>query len=74
MHGNLKLELTAYGGAHIKRVCEDAVELAAKLGIDVWFEFNGVHVLARPDDHPLMVEKAWDEALSNHSSHAATRR
>lgn len=37
-------------GADIKDACRDAVALAGRPGLTIWFDFNGVKCLARAGD------------------------
>lgn len=63
--GSLWLDVEVSPGSHINDACRDAVGLANKLGLTVWFEFNGVRCGARPgDDWELLVANAHDEMAS----------
>ena len=42
-------------GYSIKEAAPEAVALANKTGITIWFDFNGVRCLARAGDKPDMI-------------------
>ena len=42
-------------GSDIREVADEAVALANKTGITIWFDFNGVRCLARAGDNPDMI-------------------
>ena len=56
-------------GSDIAAACEDAVDLSRRLGIAVWFKFNGVKCLARPDDYPQDIEIAWRNELKSNKNY-----
>ncbi len=64
----LWLSLEVSPGSHINHTCRDAVRIANRLGLTVWFDFNGVHCGARPgDDWELLVANVQD-AMENKRS------
>lgn len=42
-------------GSSIQEAAPEAVALANKTGITIWFDFNGVRCLARAGDNPDMI-------------------
>lgn len=60
---NLFLKVEALAGSEIRRTCDEAIQLADKLGITVEFNFNEVIVLARPGDDYEELAEAWNKAL-----------
>ena len=42
------MDVNAYVGADIQDVAEDACRLSHQTGIDIWFDFHGVRLLANP--------------------------
>lgn len=70
---HLYLRLESYGGTTIDDACKQAVEVAKRTGVHVWFTFNGVDVLARDDDSPEKISQAWEHALRNGYSTASDR-
>lgn len=65
---NLSIEVKVDGGADITAVCREAVSLANHMRLPVWFDFNGVHTLARVGDDPDKVEEAWRKELASSRS------
>ena len=61
---NLWLTVEVAPGSGIERTCDEAVALAEKLGITIWFSFNGVKCLARAGDNPRRLESAWDRVMA----------
>lgn len=66
---NLWLTVEVAPGAGIERTCDDAVALAARTGLSIWFNFNGVKCLAREGDDPRRIEEAWGIALKRPPGH-----
>ena len=55
-------------GTHIKDACQEASDLANKLDVDVWFDFNEVKMLLRPGDNPQNAALEYGKELcSEHS-------
>lgn len=73
--GTLYLDVEVYGGSNIFDTCVDAIELATRIGISIWFNFNSVRCLARPEDDPEKLAAEWERALHSDSSYkfASTR-
>lgn len=46
-------------GTDITNACQDAVALANRTCITIWFDFNGVKCLARPGDNPEGIQASW---------------
>lgn len=46
-------------GSSIDRACRSAVVLANRLGVTVWFDFNGVHCGARRGDDWELLRANW---------------
>lgn len=57
---NLWLTVEVSPGAEIEQTCDDAVAMAARTGVSIWFNFNGVKCLARAGDDPRRIEEAWE--------------
>jgi len=70
----LNFKIDIYAGSDISTVCQEAVALANHLRMGIWFDFNGVHILARVADDPDRVEESWREALAKNYSHASIKR
>jgi len=56
-------------GADISRAAEDAIGLATKLGVTVWFHFNEVLCGASPNGNPVLLAKNYHAALGSKSNH-----
>ena len=52
-------------GADIKDACRDAVVLAGRTGLTIWFDFNGVKCLAHADDDPSRIAAAWEISMKS---------
>ena len=50
-------------GSDIDSITKEAVKLADKLEMTVWFDFNGIKCLARPGDDPLALKQSWEREL-----------
>jgi hypothetical protein len=61
----LWLTVEASPGSDIYTACEEAVALADKLALSVWFDFNGVKVLACRGDDPKRIARSWSESLES---------
>lgn len=68
----LYIEVTIYGGCQIKNALTEMVAMARHLRCGVWADVNNIRTLARPNDDPADLIEAYDRALENHHSHAAT--
>lgn len=66
---NLWLTVQVSPGAHIAMTCDEAVELADKTGLAIWFDFNGVRCLARPGDNPRGIEADWNKKMEMKGDH-----
>ena len=42
-------------GSSIREAADEAVSLATKTGLSIWFDFNGVRCLARTGDRPTAI-------------------
>lgn len=58
----LYLDVQVYGGTDIRLACRDACALANKLGITVWFGFNGKRLHANPDTDWQRLVAGWYKA------------
>lgn len=58
-------ELKCYAGTDIDDACNELVRFATRLGVDVWTDFNGIRVLARPEDNPVELAKAYRGQLQS---------
>ncbi len=74
MSSNLWLTVEVALGAGIEQTCDDAVLLAARTGLSIWFDFNGVKCLAREGDDPRRIEEAWGIALKRPPGHGRIAR
>jgi len=63
--GNIWLTVEAQPGAEIGRTCEEAIALAERMDITIWFGFNGVKCLARKGDDPRRLEADWNRAMAS---------
>ena len=61
---NLWLTVDVAPGADIGRTCDEAVALAAKTGLTIWFNFNGVKCLAHDGDNPRGLEADWNRQMA----------
>ena len=59
------MDVKGYGGRDVADCIREMVALSRRLQIDVWGEFNGIRTLARPDDQPEEVVRAWEQATVN---------
>lgn len=66
---NLWLTLEASAGAEISDTCREAVRVADRVGITVWFNFNGVKCLARPGDDPIALMEDWRKEMKSKHPH-----
>ena len=57
---NIWLTVEVSPGAEIGRTCDEAIALAERIGITIWFNFNGVKCLARAGDDPRRLEADWN--------------
>ena len=63
----LWLDVEVSPGSDIENTCREAVNLADKLGLTVWFDFNGVKCGARPGDDWLLLSQNWRGVLEGKS-------
>lgn len=70
---NLWLTVEAAPGAEIMRTCEEAVALAEKTGLTIWFMFNGVKCLARAGDNPRGIFDEWNKQMALKGPHRIAR-
>lgn len=61
-------------GSTTAAACIGMVDLARKLGICIQANFNGVTVMAFPQDRAIDLEQSLNAALSSRSTIATTRR
>lgn len=66
---NLWITVEVAPGCGIESACADAVALSKRLGITVWFNFNGVRCLADERTDPQRLESAWNDALLSSYTH-----
>ena len=62
---SLWLTVEVAPGADISSTCDEAVALASKAEITIWFSFNGVKCLARPNDNPRGIEADWNRVFDS---------
>lgn len=60
---NIWLTVEIAPGSDIGKTCDEAIALAGKLEVTVWFDFNGVRCLARKGDDPRGLENDWREQI-----------
>lgn len=60
MTDNIYIEVEGYAGSSVAETVRRQIELANKLGIDVWMKANGERLLARPGDSIERVLSAFD--------------
>jgi hypothetical protein len=63
----LWLDVEVSPGSDIEDTCRDAVKLADKLGLTVWFDFNGVKCGVRPGDDWSLLVCNWRGVLESKS-------
>ena len=66
---NLWLTVDVQPGASISSACNEAIALAGRIGITIWFNFNGVKCLACKGDDPRRLEADWNRAMSSKASY-----
>ena len=66
---NLWLTVEAAPGSDIGGTCDEAVALATKTGLTIWFGFNGVKCLARSGDNPRGIEADWNKQMAMKGDH-----
>lgn len=57
---NLTMEVTADAGSHLDKVCMELVRLATVTGVCVECGFNGTKLIAKPNDNPFYLAKAFE--------------
>lgn len=55
------LELKAYPGTHLTTACEQATQIAIRVGCDVTFDFNGVLMHAHGGKSAELMERQYHE-------------
>lgn len=60
---SLYIEPEVYAGTSIEDAANAACALAWRMGCDVWIQFNGIRVLAKPGTHPDKFVQAWKDAM-----------
>lgn len=65
----LYIDVQVHVGSDILDACVDAVQLATKLGICVWFNFNGVTCFARPESDPEKLAANYRAQLDGDRPH-----
>lgn len=71
--GDLKIEIEAFPGAEISRVCRSVIALADKLGITVMCPFNGVRLMACPGDSAERLESDWRKKMKSDDGYNLAR-
>ena len=61
----LWITVEASPGSDIDSITKQAVKLADKLEMTVWFNFNGVKCLARPGDDAMALKHSWERELKS---------
>lgn len=64
----LWLTLEVEPGSKIEHACADAISIANRLGVTVWFMFNGVKCGARPGDDYSLLVRNWSRAMESKST------
>lgn len=62
---NLWLTVEVRPGGDLSSTCAEAVVLAGKTGLTIWFDFNGVKCLARAGDDPQRIEADWNRVMDS---------
>lgn len=62
---NLVLKVELFDGADVHDAACDLCMLAKRVGVLVEADFNGVKLLARPDDSSVRLVRAYHEQLKN---------
>lgn len=62
---NLWLTVEVSPGSDIGSACDEAIALAERIGIAIWFKFNGVTCLARKGDDPRRLEADWSMVMAS---------
>ena len=65
MNAHPAIRLEFLGGDDIENACAEAVRIANQLQCDTVFNFNGVHVHARPGVDPMALSNAWHRELQS---------
>lgn len=58
----LSLHLDCFGGASVEEAVKELPTVAARLGIWVTCDLNGIHVMASPDDSPETLWRNYEKA------------
>lgn len=66
---NLWLTVEVAPGTGIGAACKEAVAVAQRTGLTIWFDFNGVKCLARAGDDPSRIEANWRLRLEENGPH-----
>jgi len=67
MNNTLWLNIEISPGSDIKNASEDAIALATKLGVTVWFRFNEIHCGACPNGNPDLLVRNFHKAIERKS-------
>lgn len=67
--GNLWLTVEVAPGSDIVQACSEAVLIAHRTGLVIWFDFNGVKCLARAGDDPSRIAEDWSSKLQQKEQH-----
>jgi hypothetical protein len=65
MSSALSIEVEVLLDTSIETACQDAVDLANKLGIGVRFTFNDVRCTTGPGGNPCKLCGAWQDAVDS---------
>jgi hypothetical protein len=57
---NLNMQVTADPGSHLDKVCMELVRTATIIGICVECGFNGTKLIAKPNDNPFHLARAFE--------------
>lgn len=71
---SLHIDVEVYGGADIPTAIYQMVQLANRIGVDVWASLNGVRTLARPGDDAMLITEEWSRALRRPYKYASAKR
>lgn len=70
---SLYVEPEVYAGTSIEDAANAACGLAWRLGCDVWIQFNGVRVLAKPGTQPAAFVQAWRDVMDGKNAQGALK-
>jgi hypothetical protein len=70
---NLTINVSFLGGTDIKEAVNEAQGLRAKIGANIEFNFNGVHVfICRDDQTPRKIAKSYLKAIHSKEKELVT--